>query len=431
MVSRLARLLKITLLGVVALGLLVSSGDNLYISPVQKAAAPYRHDLIGWHAKNFLSKWAHRGLRSLPWTSQSEERRRSDLDEYFRLSGEVNRVRSELDRTAAEREGDATTDLVRLEEELDRLLARRSELRNDAEETLESAISAVIVEDGLSTWAGLVFPPTDVRLTNTPKVLVTSPRDRIERIDDMLMGPEISTEEKERIEEELLSGSDLSSLVVDIGGVATYPASIPDNQALRWTLQIAAHEWLHHYLFFRPLGRHMFDSPEMETLNETVANVAGREIGDRAFGLLGGTIEDGMAPGDAVEETDGVDPPPGFDFGIEMRETRRMADGLLAEGRIDEAEAYMEQRRRLFVENGHDIRKLNQAYFAFHGTYADSPFSVSPIGEQLERYRGAFGSVGEFIRSVSAMYSYGRFRAELDELGTGSNLPPEEAERGR
>ena len=117
MVSRLARLLKITLLGVVALGLLVSSGDNLYISPVQKAAAPYRYDLIGWHAKNFLSKWAHRGLRSLPWTSQSEERRRSDLDEYFRLSGEVNRVRSELDRTAAERDGDVTTDLAGLEEE--------------------------------------------------------------------------------------------------------------------------------------------------------------------------------------------------------------------------------------------------------------------------------------------------------------------------
>ena len=419
MVSRLARLLKITLLGVVALGLLVSSGDNLYISPVQKAAAPYRYDLIGWHAKNFLSKWAHRGLRSLPWTSQSEERRRSDLDEYFRLSGEVNRVRSELDRTAAERDGGVTTDLAGLEEELARLLARRSELRNDAEETLESAISAVVVEDGLSTWAGLVFPPTDVRLTNTPKVLVTSPRDRIERIDDVLMGPEISTEEKERIEEELLSGSDLSSLVVDIGGVATYPASIPDNQALRWTLQIAAHEWLHHYLFFRPLGRHMFDSPEMETLNETVANVAGREIGDRAFGLLGGTIEDGTAPGDPAETTDGVDPLPGFDFGIEMRETRRVADALLAEGRIDEAEAYMEERRRLFVENGHDIRKLNQAYFAFHGTYADSPFSVSPIGEQLERYRGAFESVGEFIRSVSAMYSYGRFQAELDKLTVG------------
>ena len=163
-------------------------------------------------------------------------------------------MRSVLDRTAAERDGDATTDLTRLEEELDRLLARRSELRNDVEETLESAISAVVVEDGLSTWAGLVFPPTDVRLTNTPKVLVTSPRDRIERIDDVLMGPEISTEEKERIEDELLSGSDLSSLVVDIGGLATYPASLPDNRALRWTLQIAAHEWLHHYLFFRPLG---------------------------------------------------------------------------------------------------------------------------------------------------------------------------------
>ena len=157
----------------------------------------------------------------------------------------------------------------------------------------------------------------------------------------------------------------------------------------------------------------------METLNETVANVAGREIGDRAFGLLGGTIEDGMAPGDAVETTDRVDPPPGFDFGTEMRETRRMVDALLAEGRIDEAEAYMEQRRRLFVENGHNIRKLNQAYFAFHGTYADSPSSVSPIGEQLERYRGAFESVGEFIRYVSSIHSYDRFLAELDELTAG------------
>ena len=61
-------------------------------------------------------------------------------------------------------------------------------------------------------------------------------------------------------------------------------------------------------------------------------------------------------------------PPPaasaGFDFRTEMRLTRVRADELLAAGQIAEAEAYMEQRRLYFWENGYRLRKLNQAYFA-------------------------------------------------------------------
>jgi len=55
-----------------------------------------------------------------------------------------------------------------------------------------------------------------------------------------------------------------------------------------------------------------------------------------------------------------------------MRETRIRVDKLLAQGRIEEAEAYMEERRQEFVAHGYYIRKLNQAYFAFHGAYADT-----------------------------------------------------------
>ena len=43
----------------------------------------------------------------------------------------------------------------------------------------------------------------------------------------------------------------------------------------------------------------------------------------------------------------------------------------------------MEQRRQLFVENGYYIRKLNQAYFAFYGAYADVPGGAAgedPVG---------------------------------------------------
>ena len=68
-----------------------------------------------------------------------------------------------------------------------------------------------------------------------------------------------------------------------------------------------------------------------------------------------------------------------------MQETRRAVDALLTDGKVEIAESYMETRRRVFVEHGHPIRKLNQAYFAFNGTYAESPASVNPIGGQVRR----------------------------------------------
>ena len=44
-----------------------------------------------------------------------------------------------------------------------------------------------------------------------------------------------------------------------------------------------------------------------------------------------------------------------------------------AQAKIVAAEDYMEQQRRYINSNGYGIRKLNQAYFAFYGAYADSP----------------------------------------------------------
>ena len=66
-----------------------------------------------------------------------------------------------------------------------------------------------------------------------------------------------------------------------------------------------------------------------------------------------------------------------------MHTTRVTVDALLAAGKINEAESYMEQRRQLFVQNGYTIRKLNQAYFAFYGAYADVPGGAAgedPVG---------------------------------------------------
>ena len=105
-----------------------------------------------------------------------------------------------------------------------------------------------------------------------------------------------------------------------------------------------------------------------------------------------------------------------------MRETRLRVDELLAEGRIEDAEAYMEERRRLFADNGFQIRKLNQAYFAFHGTYAASPASVSPIGGEVQRLRDTSDSLGDFIRAMASFGSYQEFQEHLRTLSE-SNAP--------
>ena len=76
----------------------------------------------------------------------------------------------------------------------------------------------------------------------------------------------------------------------------------------------------------------------------------------------------------------------------------------------------MERRRVVFEEHGFHIRKLNQAYFAFHGTYAESPTSVSPIGDQLHEMHELVPDLGDFIDIVSGMSSYEEFLESLANL---------------
>jgi len=96
---------------------------------------------------------------------------------------------------------------------------------------------------------------------------------------------------------------------------------------------------------------------------------------------------------------------PEFDFNREMRETRRAVDAYLARGEISQAEEFMEEKRQYLASEGYYIRKLNQAYFAFHGTYADSPTSISPIGAELKQLREQSPSLKDFLDTAAYMTS--------------------------
>ena len=401
-------------ISLVALALLVFRSDSLSLSATERASTEHAYDLVGWHITNFASKWMHWLWRLAPGLAISDSQRLEFVELYFEYGASMRHLQEEIAVAAAA--GDRRSELIALDRELESFIQLRGALRNDVEETIESAISSVVRDQGLGTFGEIIIPPVDVRLETPPTVLVTSLRERIERLEDVLIEPGISVFEREELESRVEDSQGVSALVLDIGGVATFPASIHSGGDLRNTLRIAAHEWIHHHLFLKPVGRDPYATPELMVINETVASIAGEEIGDLAYEALrrgsATTVKVGLGvPGHDLPAE--VPAPVDFDFGAAMQETRVTVDSLLATGQVDRAEAHMEKRRQVFARNGHPIRRLNQAYFAFNGTYGDSPGSVDPIGPQVRRLRELTSNVGEFLSLAGTVSSYEEFVALL------------------
>jgi hypothetical protein len=77
----------------------------------------------------------------------------------------------------------------------------------------------------------------------------------------------------------------------------------------------------------------------------------------------------------------------------------------------------MEARRVFLWDNGYQIRKLNQAYFAFHGAYADSPGGAAgedPVGPAVRELRSRSASLAEFINTIAWMDSFEDLQEELN-----------------
>jgi hypothetical protein len=195
-----------------------------------------------------------------------------------------------------------------------------------------------------------------------------------------------------------------------------------ESANLTWLVETFAHEWAHHWLTFKPLGAQFLLpisslAPEIWTMNETTASIVGTEVGGD---VLERYYPQFVPPPELerAQETVSAEPdPPSFDFRAEMRETRETVDALLAEGEIESAEAYMEQRRQLFVNNGYFIRKLNQAYFAFHGAYADEPGATGgdPVGPLVLELRHNSDSLRSFMDAMAPLTSFTELEATVAE----------------
>lgn len=281
-----------------------------------------------------------------------------------------------------------------------------------AESILQDQIATVVADLNLAV-GGQALPPVLYHSTPLPTALIVSPRDTIRQDANISLEPEISADERDALEGKIDSALNLSSLIVDIGGVGVYPTMVAQTTNLNWLTEVVAHEWVHNFLTLRPLGLSYMTTPQLRTMNETAASIAGTEIGRAVIERYYLELVPPPPPPGSEEQTE----PPAFDFREEMRLTRVTVDRLLAEGKIDEAENYMEERRVFFWEHGYHIRKLNQAYFAFYGAYADQPGGAAgedPVGAAVRQLRAESPSLSAFLKRIAWMTSFEQLQRAVE-----------------
>ena len=379
---------------VVLIFLITSRSDYARVSYLDNVAGKHKFSLALWEIQHLPLKWSHLVWEMFPGNKPSDEERKEIGTEYLSIVRKLNIYEEQVSTSQ-------TLSNPKYLSAIESLEIERKMLKARAEEAIESILSEVIQQQGLGLPFGILLPPTDFHFGSPPHILVTSPRDVIKLSGTKLINPSITGAERHSLEKSAESDGKTSALVDDLAGIGTYPAIVSDSTSLRNLLRTAAHEWLHNYWILHPLGRNMWDSTEMRTINETSANIAGNEIGDLAFQLMGEDLSDSINKykhQSALSHWDN-----------QLIETRKEVDRLLSLNEIEKAEKLMKEKTWELRLAGYGVRKINQAYFAFRGQYADGPASTSTAGKDLQEYRSYFPDVGSFIRSISTVSSNKQF----------------------
>lgn len=374
-------------------------------------------DYLSWTADALILKLGQASL-SAPRYLTAEQQEKVVKD-YIELVRQIDAAEYEVELIYADpKQVDKNTALKPWQDKLTGMRDQRKVLGPVAEEIFQYQISDILKGFSLGV-AGQPLPPVLYHVTPLPYALIISPRNTIRQENNISLDPNLTLDQMVALEKKVEKAENVSALVTPIGGIGIYPTMVMSTSDLPWLGEVVAHEWTHNFLTTRPLGMNYFSSAELRTMNETVANIIGKEVSKE---LLRRYYPEYLpeptpiptplpTPGGQIQPTPTRSPqPPRFEFNKEMRITRVKVDSLLKEGNIDEAEAYMETRRKLFWDNGYLIRRLNQAYFAFHGAYADSPgggaAGEDPVGPAVIELRKHSSSLADFLNRISWMTSF-------------------------
>jgi len=424
MLHRIGRILDI--ISILAVLLIAGGSDNPRLTNNTDHVRLYTRE-IEFDYPNWVwdAAWTkiQQAVIGAPYTFDRETNKEIVFD-YFRTTLNLIQTQNSIEQIFADpniSDKEAASQLLQTQQ--DEFIRKQKEIAPFAESVLQSQLSEVLVDLNL-TAIGQPLPPVLYHNSPTPLALIVSSRNKIEQTANISILPTMTLEDQISLENKVSESLDVSTLVVRIGGVGVYPTMVMETTDLPWMLNTVAHEWAHNYLNLRPLGLNYSTTPELRTMNETTASIVGDEVGQIVTQTYYPEFFASKPSGSLTLANDHFlpsslfDDPPPFDFRAEMHETRVRADELLAEGKIEEAEAYMEARRQFFWEHGYLLRKLNQAYFAFHGAYADIPGGAAgedPVGPAVRALRAQSASLEDFINTISWMTSFEQLQEAIQQ----------------
>lgn len=369
-------------------------------------------DFLTWTLDAAGRKLGQAGLRAADYLSEAD--RSALVLEYARLVSETAQAEQRLMDVTSDPTPGSQSQVAPAAAEVERLRRQMRALEPIVETVLQEQVAVALNDLGL-TFAGAPFPPVVFHFSRTPLALIVSPRSVIRQDADIQLQAALTLDQQTALERQVEAALDVSALVVPVGGLGTYPTMVNESASIAWLVEVVGHEWTHNYLTLRPLGLSYELSPELRTMNETAASLMGEVIGR---GVLERYYPDLVPPPAAPPAEPSPEEPQAFDFRAEMHATRVQVDAMLAQGQIAEAEAYMEAQRIVFREHGYHIRRLNQAYFAFYGAYADEPAGPAgedPVGVAVRALWQRSPSPAAFLRTIAWMNDFGDLQAALRE----------------
>ncbi len=414
---RLLRSLKLLILGLIFVAVLAPEwpafGDEAY--QLRALVGLREYDFVVWETQAIAAKLE--AMLARDHTYWGEETRRQVALDYLAALQTTAQLKWQIQQIYADPNvANPAAASAELESELEQQQAAMREIQPFAEAIVQDEVADVLGNEGFS-MLGQTWPPVMMHMTPLPTILMVSPRDHIERAYGIPLVHGLSIPAQEALETAVFQNLNLSALVVPIGGLGVYPSMIMETSSINWLAEVTAHEWSHIWMGPYPISLYYTADPQVRTMNETTASIVGTEIGQE---VIAAYYPEYVLPPPSAEPPPTLESnvPPAFDFRAEMAETRARVDELLAANQIEEAEAYMEARRQGFVANGYQIRKLNQAYFAFYGAYADEPGATGadPVGPLVQEVRQLSPSLRVFLQTMAPIGSFEELQEVVEKL---------------
>ncbi len=291
---------------IIIIGVLPVRGSEVDLSQqleqIRSYSRPYEFDYASWIVSALGKKLTQSSLKVYRYIPAAEERQ--IVLDYLNLRNQINQSQdiliSVLSDPQLENRDQAAAEI---KEELDEMRSRREDAAPFVEQIIQGQMNHALVNLGMSAGGQLV-PPVLYRSEPDSYALIVSPRDEIQQAVNLMLIRNLTLDEIIHLEETIEREINLSALVVGIGGVGLYPSMVIETGNLDWLIHVIGHEWTHNFLTIRPLGANYFASPELTTINETIADLSADEIQRATFLLYYPEFLPAESIAEEPEETD-------------------------------------------------------------------------------------------------------------------------------